>query len=159
MKTISNQFINYVVLVLVVSVLSGCSEYTQNRGFSLPKGDAGTGQLVFVEYRCIECHTLSGTEFSEEVENSEHETMVEIGGEVTRVKSYGDLVTSIINPSHKLAKGYLVKDITDQDGESKMRNYNEELNVRELIDLVAFLKSKYELKSVPQTVYPYYIPR
>lgn len=140
-----------------VILLSACNSVNQNQSFSLPDGDPESGQIVFVEYRCIECHTLAGTEFTEELEEFEREIMVQIGGDVTRVKSYADLVTSIINPSHKLAEGYAVEDVIDQDGGSRMRNYNEELNVRELIDLVAFLKSKYKLKSVPQTMYPYYI--
>jgi hypothetical protein len=146
-----------VLLLFATSLLMACSEYQESKGFSLPEGDPESGQLVFIEYRCIECHTLAGTEFTDELEDFEREIMVRIGGETTRVKSYGDLVTSIINPSHRLAKGYAVEDVIDAEGESRMRNYNEELNVRELIDLVAFLKSKYKLKSVPQTMYPYYI--
>lgn len=154
MKGFTKKVLLCTLAMFVAFSLSGCNDYVESRGFSLPEGDPETGQIVFVEYRCIECHTLAGTEFTEELER---ETMVRIGGESTRVKSYGDLVTSIINPSHKLAKGYAVEDITEGDGESRMRNYNEELTVQELIDLVTFLKSKYELKSVPQTMYPYYI--
>lgn len=146
-----------VLFFIATVLLVACSENQESRGFSLPEGDPETGQLVFAEYRCIECHILAGTEFTDELGDFEREVMVHIGGETTRVKTYGDLVTSIINPSHRLAKGYAVEDVVDADGESRMRNYNEELNVRELIDLVAFLKSKYKLKSMPQTMYPYYI--
>ncbi len=146
-----------ILLLFAAALLTACSEYQENRGFSLPEGDSETGRLLFIEYGCIECHTIAGTEFTDELEDFESEIMVRIGGETTRVKSYGDLVTSVINPSHKLAKGYAVEDVTGEDGESRMRNYNEELTVQELTDLVTYLKSKYKLKSMPKTMYPHYI--
>lgn len=145
------------LLLFAAALLIGCSDYQESRGFSLPEGNLEAGQSLFVEYRCIECHTIAGTEFTDELKDFESEIMVSIGGETTRVKRYGDLVTSIINPSHKLAKGYPIENITGEDGESRMRNYNEELTVRELIDLVTYLKSKYKLKSTPKTMYPHYI--
>lgn len=159
MKTVGSLFKVFIVIVFFTSSLIGCSKPVENHEFSLPEGDAESGQLVFVEYRCIECHTIAGTEFinDRELSDIDRERLVTIGGESTRVKSYSDLVTSIINPSHKLAKGYRIEDIIDENGESRMRNYNDELTVRELIDLVTFLKSKYELKSIPLTIYPYYI--
>ena len=45
------------------------------------------------------------------------EPYVELGGNITKVKSYGELVTSIINPSHDLAKGY-AEEVVSEDGES-----------------------------------------
>jgi hypothetical protein len=81
---------------------------------------------------------------------------VELGGETTKVQTYGDLVTSIINPSHRLAKGYPVDQISE-NGNSKMEYYNEVMTVEELIDLVTFLKTKYQFKSYTETAYPYYI--
>ena len=147
------------IMLLSSLMLSACDqEVVANRGFSLPEGDAENGQYVFVELRCIECHTLADTDLSEERWQGEDERdlSVMLGGESTRTQTYGDLVTSIINPSHRIAKGYEVDNVTD-GGESKMLNYNDVLTVNELIDLVTFLKSKYKLKSVPLTNYPYYI--
>jgi hypothetical protein len=82
--------------------------------------------------------------------------LVELGGTVTRVKTYGQLVTSIINPSHRLASGYTPESVQTPDGESKMRNYNEVMTVDELIDLVAFLQSKYTIAPTDPTYYPNY---
>jgi hypothetical protein len=112
---------------------------------------------VFLELNCIECHVLEGTEFSnDEWRLKENKGIaVKLGGTTTRLQTYGDLVTSIINPSHRIAKGYPLEDVTE-NGESKMAYYNEVMTVAELIDLVEFLKSKYELKSYPETIYPYY---
>jgi hypothetical protein len=83
------------------------------------------------------------------------EMSVELGGQTTRIATYGELVTSVINPSHRLAKGYPAEDIS-VDGKSRMRNYNDELSVSELIDLVAFLQEQYELVEYEPTQYnPY----
>ena len=147
------------IMLLASLMLSACDqEMVANRGFSLPEGDAENGQFVFVELRCIECHTLANTDLSERQWQfeGERDLSVLLGGESTRLQTYGDLVTSIINPSHRIAKGYAVDTVTDGE-ESKMLNYNDVLTVNELIDLVTFLKSKYKLKSVPLTTYPYYI--
>ena len=69
---------------------------------------------------------------------------VELGGKVTRVKSYGELVTAIINPSHKLADGY-PPDRVSEEGESHMYIYNRYMTIQELIDLVMFLQPHYDV--------------
>lgn len=149
-----------ILLMIAVSLITACDqEKVANRGFSLPPGDAEEGQLVFIDKRCIECHTLAGTEFvGDDWEyNEQRDISVMIGGEVTKIQTYGDLVTSIINPSHRIATGYPKTDVLDKDGESKMLVYNDIMTVTELVDLVTFLQSQYELVSPPLTTYPYYI--
>jgi hypothetical protein len=146
-------------LLIAVLLIGACSkELIANRGFSLPSGIVENGRQLFTEYRCTSCHTLAGTEFNDDewrlTENGG--IAVELGGETSRVQTYGDLVTSIINPSHRLAKGYPLGQISE-NGNSKMEYYNEVMTVEELIDLVTFLKSKYKFKSYPKTAYPYYI--
>jgi hypothetical protein len=73
--------------------------------------------------------------------------MVTLGGEVTRVKTYGELVTSIINPSHRLAQGYPTEEVSAA-GESLMAlaYLNDVMTVQQLIDLVAFLQARYEVR-------------
>ncbi|MFT6408443.1 MAG: hypothetical protein ACJAQ6_001862 [Arenicella sp.] len=144
---------------MAMLLMVACSqEQVANRGFSLPPGIAENGQQLFIEYRCSGCHTLAGTEFNDDewrlTENGG--IAVELGGESSKVQTYGDLVTSIINPSHRLVKGYPIDQISE-DGRSKMEYYNQVMTVEELIDLVTFLKSKYQFKSYPETMYPYYI--
>jgi len=69
---------------------------------------------------------------------------VVLGGDVTHVKTYGELVASIINPSHKLAKGY-VEEAVSEGGVSKMLVYNDVMTVRQLTDLVVFLQPHYKV--------------
>ncbi|MEJ6705748.1 MAG: hypothetical protein QNL15_16300, partial [Pseudomonadales bacterium] len=76
--------------------------------------------------------------------DSETAIRVNLGGKTTQIKTYGDLVTSIIHPSHKLSRRYNPETMTET-GESTMRNYNDVMSVQELIDLVEFLQSQYEI--------------
>ena len=71
---------------------------------------------------------------------------VQLGGQVTKVKTYDDLVTSIINPSHKLSRGPDPRHVTE-DGKSKMPRYNDVMTVQQLIDITTYLSSKYSVWS------------
>lgn len=143
-------------LALVFTVLlAGCySDPMSQRGFSLPEGDAMAGREAFDYMQCHQCHTLLGESFAALPDT---EPYVELGGEVTNVKTYGELVTAIINPSHDLAKGY-AEAVVSEAGESNMYNYNEYMTVQELIDLVTFLQPHYEVVA-PETVYRPYLYR
>jgi hypothetical protein len=142
-------------MLIVVSLLvnaSGCDTGPKSaRGFTLPDGDAKQGEQTFVELKCHACHTVSGVKLPEQ----ESEKSIRLGGEVTRIKTYGELVTSIINPSHRLAKGYPY-DVVESDGQSKMKNYNDAMTVSQLVDLVAFLQSHYKLREYQSTDYHMY---
>ncbi|MGD9857942.1 MAG: c-type cytochrome [Planctomycetaceae bacterium] len=143
-----------VCLGFVCCAFAGCEAGPQSgKGFTLPEGNAAAGKEVFVAFNCHECHTVSGVELPQPEQVAEKQ--VRIGGEVTRIQTYGELVTSVINPSHKLASGYRQQDVADE-GESKMTNYNEAMTVAELIDVVAFLQSRYKLKPYEPTNYPLY---
>ena len=110
-------------------------------GFRLPDGDAARGREVYVANECASCHVIAAApELRDGVTPLRD---VAIGGETTRVATYGELVTSVINPSHRIARGYRGEEFV-VDGESVMLSYNEVLTVSELIDLVAFLQSQYQ---------------
>lgn len=139
--------------LLAAVMLSGCNrDYMSERGFSLPEGDPVAGQQAFLYMQCNECHTISGMELP--TVPLADPPFVELGGEVTKVKTYGDLVTSIINPSHELAKGY-AKEVVANGDESKMYIYNGFMTVQELVDIVMFLQPHYEVV-IPYSAYPAY---
>ncbi len=144
-----------IVVFASLAVLSGCDTSPKSpRGFSLPEGDPKVGQAVFVELQCNACHQIPGVEQLQSAVG-EPQISVKLGGKVSKIKTYGELVTSVINPSHRLVKGYPADKI-QSDGESKMRNYNDMMTVRQLIDLVAFLQSKYDLLIYDPTRYRSY---
>ena len=133
----------------------GCepSGLKSSRGFTLPDGQPEVGQATFVELKCHACHTVSGIALP--AIEGQSEQVIVLGGEVGHIQTYGELVTSIINPSHRLASGYS-KETVGVEGESKMKNYNDVLTVQQLVDLVAFLQSRYKLKPYEPTDYRMY---
>ena len=122
------------------------------RGFRLPDGDAQAGREAFPYMQCHQCHTIKGETLP--ALPGENPPYVELGGPVTQVKTYGQLVTSIINPSHKLATGY-AEEVVSEGGESHMYIYNQHMTVQELIDIVMYLQPYYDVV-VPEFRYPVY---
>ena len=146
------RLISTLMSAAVVAALSGCVPGPHSgKGFTLPDGNVEAGQAAFVELKCHACHTVSGVELPEIA--PELDPQVHLGGQVAHISTYGELVTSVINPSHKLAGGYAA-DAVATNGESKMKNYNDVLTVQQLIDIVAFLQSHYELQPYEPTQYP-----
>lgn len=142
-----------IVIALTLAATTACGDRMSQVGFSLPAGNAERGHETFVYLQCHSCHTIRGVDLPQEPHAPEP-PFVELGGDVSRVKTYGQLVTAIINPSHKLAEGY-PEEVVSQDGESKMPVYNEVMTVQELIDIVAFLQPQYNVV-VPKYSYPMY---
>ena len=135
--------------------VSGCNQDpTSSDGFRLPDGDANQGREVFLYMQCNECHTIKGLELP--VIQFADPPYVELGGRVATVKTYGDLVTSIINPSHKIS-GYAKSAVNiDAFGDSNMRIYNDVMTVQQLIDLTTYLETTYDV--IKPAVAPMYGP-
>lgn len=144
----------FLISMLLGLALTGCVPGPKSSsGFSLPDGSKQQGEAVFVELECHNCHTVNGVKLPEP--ETEREATIALGGKVARIKTYGELVTSIINPSHKLAGGFSTE-AEAEIGKSLMKNYNEAMTVQQLIDLVAFLQAHYELKEYEISDYPMY---
>ncbi|MFQ3199153.1 MAG: sulfur-oxidizing protein SoxX [Paraglaciecola sp.] len=145
-----------VCLAAMVAAFSGCSFGPDSpRGFSLPKGSEAMGEQVFIKYECQLCHQLNNYEGTDGVKV--FDPPVKLGGRSARVKTYAELVTSIINPSHKLApRAPYESDVSDLAGKSKMKVFNDVMTVTELINLVSFLQPKYELQPITYTHYGQY---
>ena len=61
------------------------------------------------------------------------------------MRSYGELLTSVVNPEHKkLAVNLQQLPEEGQQLESPMPDFNDVMTVRQLIDLTEFLHSRYE---------------
>jgi hypothetical protein len=88
------------------------------------------------------------------------EVQFELGGEVRRVKSYGELVTAITQPQHGLAPAYAARSDkpSDKQAPSPMPSFNDAMSVTQLTDIVTFLHSRYRKAAPPGSVYPYYMP-
>jgi len=152
---------------LIMIILTGCTPNPNTgKGFSLPKGDASAGKAAFIELACNKCHSIADIEQLPSDDNDL--PRIKLGGSVKSVKTYGELITSIINPSHKVVTTYvthparIVKKLEDQgvvrseDGSSTMQTYNDIMTVAQLVDLVTFLEENYELNAYERSIYSRY---
>lgn len=120
-------------------------------GFRLPGGDVEQEKAVFLELECYRCHRVDG------VKDLPSPTVdppvpVVLGGGVFEVRTDGYLVTSIINPSHRLTREFRGAILTTESGESRMPDRNDRMTVRKLIDLVSFLQSTCQVMPSPPQI-------
>jgi mono/diheme cytochrome c family protein len=142
------------VLIVAASLLAAlslaCSPGRKSAaGFYLPDGDPVKGQAVFTSLKCHSCHRVAGLELPDPV--VEPPVPVELGGEAPRARTDGELVTAIIAPSHRLEPGYRRQEMVSGNL-SRMGDFTEAMTARELIDLVAFLQSRYTVVPPPAQV-------
>ena len=133
-------------IVVSAAVLQACAT-EWGRAIHLPQGDANRGREAFVDLRCHVCHEVDGFDPPTPIVA---ETRVRLGGQSLRVRTYNDLVTSIANPSHRLARGYPPETVA-VEGVSLMSliYLNDVMTVQQLVDLVAFLQPRYEVVAPP----------
>jgi len=142
-------------LFILFFLLASCDlGPNSGRGFSLPEGNVDKGRTTFVELECNACHSVGDIERVAGRDGPDIDIM--LGGQVTTVKTYGNLVTSVINPSHKTSRRNAKQISATEGGELKMVVYNEIMTVQQLVDLVTYLESNYELVPAARTEYPRY---
>jgi mono/diheme cytochrome c family protein len=137
--------------VLILALLSsaalvvGCA-YNPSFGFPIEEGDIDEGRQAFVDHQCHQCHSVAGVRLPELAGASPPQ--LELGGEITGVKSYAELMTSIINPTHAISDRYReqlrLDAVVPLESPMPMPSIDN-MTVRQLIDLVAFLDSRYLL--------------
>lgn len=106
--------------------------------FTMPAGSAIAGQQVFVQMECYSCHTVAGKRFGDPTQNPGG-----IGPDLTAAharlpREY--LAESIVNLDRFIAHGQRLARYVASDGTSRMAGYHDLLTIRDLIDLVEFLK-------------------
>jgi hypothetical protein len=128
------------VALLGDSTLSTAAEPRLPRSwrFTLPAGRASAGEQVFVKMECYSCHTVAGKRFGDTTQNPGG-----IGPDLTAAharlpREY--LAESIVNFERYIAHGQPRKRYLAADGTSRMGDYNDLLTIRDLLDLVEFLK-------------------
>ena len=115
-------------------------------GFPFDEGDVGAGRQAFIDHQCHACHSVAGLTMPPLA--GADAPILELGGATTSVKTYAELTTSIINPDHMISERYReqLRLVAVVPTESPMPMPQlDNMTVRQLIDLVAFLDSRYEL--------------
>ena len=136
--------IHLLPLVLVFSFTFAVPAFAINRdegmeparGFFLPKGDPAAGRAAFEKLKCFTCHQVEGdAAFAPPTAERKAPTLGTRQGHYSR----GWIANSIVSPSHTI--------VWDSDGKadnselSRMGDFTEVMTVRELINLVAYIKS------------------
>jgi hypothetical protein len=134
--------------LVAATMLAGCSAGRKSgSGFHLPDGDVEKGRIAFAELRCHACHEVRGERFPAPV--ADPAVTVRLGGVVYDPRADGDLTAAIVDPSHRLSGGRIPASVR-AGSLSRMGDFSEAMTVRQLIDLVAFLQSTYEVRPRPQ---------
>jgi hypothetical protein len=137
-------------LIVIACLATGCGQGRKgSAGFHIPDGDPVAGQAVFVSLKCNACHRVEGVDIPAPV--AEPPVPVVLGGKVPRPRTDGELVAAIVDPSHKLASGYPREAIKAGD-RSRMGEFSDTMTVRDLINVVAFVQSHYEVVTPPPAV-------
>jgi hypothetical protein len=144
------RFSNFLTLAMLLGAVSACTSPHSSAGFRLPaNGDVERGKAAFVDLKCNTCHEVARTTVPSPT--VQPVVPVVLGGDITRQKTDGYLVASIINPSHALAGRR--KDLTSSpDGTSRMPEYADIITVRQVTDIVAFLQSRYTVRQLPRNL-------
>ncbi len=103
------------------------------KGFFLPKGDAAAGRKVFGDLKCSVCHGVEN-----DPEFASGPGVSSTFGAKQADYAAGWIANSIVSPSHTIA---LSSEESGENGLSKMSDFADKMTVRELIDLVAYIKS------------------
>jgi len=124
--------------------IAGCT-YNPTFGFPVEQGNIEAGRQDFIDFGCPRCHSVAGVRLPEVPGAAT--PVLELGGETSRVKAYSELATSIINPNHSISDRYLEgRDLPPGRVQSPMpTTHIETMTIRQLIDVVAFLDSRYVL--------------
>ena len=104
--------------------------------FLMPPGDAAEGRKVFVAMECYACHEVKGENFPRD-----SKTPPSAGPELTGMGSHHPaeyFAESILNPNRVIIEG---PGYTGPDGLSKMPSYADTMTLKQLTDVVAYLKS------------------
>ena len=104
--------------------------------FLMPAGDAAEGRRVFVTMECFACHEVSGEDFPRE-SKTPHGAGPELTGMGSRHPAEY-FAESIVNPNRVIVMGH---GYTGDDGLSRMPSYADVMTVKQLIDVVAYLRS------------------
>jgi hypothetical protein len=131
--------------LLAVALLSGCDAGPKSgRGFVFPEGDIARGRKAFVELKCHTCHQVQGVA-DLPAPTVAPDKVVPLGGEVVRLRTYGDLVTAVIHPANALT----VRMPGPEPKKSPMPQVNDAMTVAQMLDIVTFLHAHYRQLRLP----------
>ncbi len=127
------------LLTLTTDVMPQSPMVPSSWTFALPRGDVSDGEKAFAKMQCYSCNHVAGRYYVDPAERPGG-----IGPDLTSAharlpREY--LAESIVDFERFLAHGNFAVTYKTPDGSSRMGNYSHIMTVRELIDIVEFLKA------------------
>lgn len=107
--------------------------------FTLPEGEARAGEAVFRRLQCWSCHRVAGHTFEEAGPEDGKIGPLLTADHAALPREY--IAHRLISYDRFVAEGFYKATWSRSDGSSRMGNYNETMTVRDLFDLVAFIRS------------------
>ena len=101
----------------------------------VPKGDPQAGREAFVALYCTSCHVVVG---EADLPKPVTDLPVPALGPKLGALPAGELASAIVAPSHKVSKGVFEE---TEGSLSPMADFSGAMSVRQLVDLVAFIRS------------------
>lgn len=134
-----------IVAFATAALAAGCA-YDPSFGYPVGEGDVEAGRQAFIDHQCHQCHSVAGVRLPTLAGAAP--PILELGGETSTVKSYAELMTSIINPNHAISERY--REQLSRNAEVPVESPMpmpaiDTMTVRQLIDIIAFLDSRYVL--------------
>jgi mono/diheme cytochrome c family protein len=134
----------FIVLMLVWSAVAAAAQtkypYDIVSTVVLPKGDVQAGRKAFQDLKCHVCHRVSG-------ESGFAAPIAELRGPdlsaLLQLQETSEIAAAIIAPSHSLSirTSEAVKAQLAKQGASPMGDFSRAMTVRQLADLLAYLRS------------------
>ena len=122
---------------LLLSFLLSCiPAYGAVEHLSLPEGDPEKGRETFIALKCNACHEVRGDVSMEKTAAARPGP--KLGVAQSRYKA-DFLADSIVFPSHAIKPGFRTPESVK--GVSRMGDFSDTMTIRELADIVAYLKS------------------
>jgi L-cysteine S-thiosulfotransferase len=116
-----------------------------------PLGNTQRGREAFVALECHACHRIADVEIQPHPNPSS--VSVALGGHTPRIETYGDIITAIVNPSHRLARSYRVVAGRREPSPMQAQFLNDVMTTQQLVDIAAFLRTEYEYVPPPPPPY------
>lgn len=136
----------WLAMLMAAALLCTSCAFDPTFGFPVEEGNIQAGRQAFIDHQCHQCHSVAGVSLPPLAGASG--VMLELGGETSVVRSYAGLMTSVINPNDHISEAYrdrlLLRGEVPLESPMPMRHIDN-MTVRQLIDIVSFLDSRYVL--------------
>jgi mono/diheme cytochrome c family protein len=116
-----------------------------------PLGNTQRGREAFVALECHACHRIDDAAIP--AHPSPSSFSVALGGHTPRIETYGDIITAIVNPSHRLARSYRAVAGRGEPSPMSAQFLNNVMTTQQLVDIAAFLRTEYEYIPPPPPPY------